>query len=155
VRLLGRWMACRRTDLSGGLEGRRRFALDFAARVERTWLDQLCRQWLWRGGCIGERTLLGTPGIDDSERARATGAMWVIAAKRPTAVKPSCRQRPSEMGPRRVRGADTSAPAPPHGYAVLGGLHASTSLPLRVIEVESLDHEPRKEGRRGGGSLGG
>ena len=41
--------------------------------------------------------------------------------------------------PRSVRGADTSAPAPPHCYAEYGGLRASTSLPLREIEVESLD----------------
>ncbi len=40
--------------------------------------------------------------------------------------------------PRSVRGADTFAPAPPHGYAEFRGLRASTPLPLRGMGVESL-----------------
>ena len=41
--------------------------------------------------------------------------------------------------PQSVRGADTSAPAPPHCHAENGGLRASTPLPLRVIGVDALD----------------
>ena len=56
--------------------------------------------------------------------------------------------------PQSVRGADTSGPAPPHGYAEFGGRRASTPLPLRVIGVDALDLISAVSGRRGGGGLG-